>query len=75
MTSQECDLITGEINALRNDLIERDGILDELKKIRELLECIYRNTMSLSNLAATKKEPNLNQLLKQRLGKEASREK
>ena len=75
MTSQECDLITGEINALRNDLIERDGILDELKKIRELLECIYRNTMSLSNSAAAKKEPNLNQLLKQRLGKEASREK
>lgn len=67
MTSQECDLITGEINALRNDLIERGGIVDELKKIRELLECIYRNTRSLSNSAAAKKEPDLSQFLEKRI--------
>jgi len=32
--------IVNEINALRNDMIEPDGILEELKKIRNLLESI-----------------------------------
>ena len=36
----EIESIVDEINALRNDLIERGGIVDELKKIRELLESI-----------------------------------
>ena len=33
--------VVNEINALRNDLIEPDGILDELKRIRILLQQIY----------------------------------
>lgn len=38
MTSD--DAVVDEINALRNDLVEPDGILEELKKIRNLLESI-----------------------------------
>lgn len=38
MTSD--DDVVVEINALRNDLVEPDGILEELKKIRNLLESI-----------------------------------
>ena len=43
--------IVDEINALRNDLIEPGGILDELKKNRELLESInwiLKNSLLLS---------------------------
>ena len=67
MTDKQCEEITGEINALRNDLIERNGILDELKKIRELLECIYRNTRSMSNSAAGESKPDLSQFLEKRI--------
>ena len=40
MTSQNSEDIIDEINALRNDFYEDGGIVDELKKIRELLESI-----------------------------------
>ena len=35
------DEIVDEINALRNDFYEDGGILDELTKIRKLLDAIY----------------------------------
>ena len=46
MISSDAEAVIDEINALRNDLVERGGINEELKKIRELLESInYQITL------------------------------
>ena len=49
------EAIIDEINALRNDLIEPGGILDELKKNRELLESI--NWILKNSLLPSKPTP------------------
>ena len=49
MISRDAEAIIDEINALRNDLVERGGIAEELKKIRKLLESI--NILLLKNQA------------------------